>query len=90
MVVSEVVADGKPVRFVHHDDRLHVDLPRPSEAGAAWSFALSYRGTPATGLQIGNNRYGDRGFFSNDWPDLARKLLATIDHPSMKSRAAMQ
>jgi aminopeptidase N len=89
MVVSEVVADGKPVHFVHHDDRLHVDLPRPSDVGAAWSFAVSYRGTPATGLQIGNNRYGDRGFFSNDWPDLARNWLATIDHPSMKAATAM-
>jgi len=89
MVVSEVVADGTPVRFVHRDDRLRVDLPHPSEAGAAWSFAVTYRGTPATGLQIGNNRYADRGFFSNDWPDLARNWLATIDHPSMKAATAM-
>jgi len=89
MVVSEVVADGMPVRFTHRDDRLRVDLPRPSEAGAAWSFAVTYRGTPATGLQIGNNRYGDRGYFSNDWPDLARNWLATIDHPSMKAATAM-
>jgi aminopeptidase N len=89
MAVSEVVADGMPVRFAHGDDRLHVDLPRPSEAGADWSFAVAYRGTPATGLQIGNNRYGDRGFFSNDWPDLARNWLATIDHPSMKVATAL-
>jgi aminopeptidase N len=89
MAVSEVVADGMPVRFAHRDDRLHIDLPRPSEVGAAWSFAVTYRGTPATGLQIGNNRYGDRGFFSNDWPDLARNWLATIDHPSMKAATAM-
>jgi aminopeptidase N len=89
MTVSEVMADGKPVVFVHRDDRLHLTLPHPSEAGAVWSFTLSYRGTPATGLQIGNNKYGDRGYFSNDWPDLARNWLATFDHPSMKASTAM-
>ena len=89
MTVSEVTADGKPLHFVHRDDRLQIDLPQPSVAGNGFSFALRYKGTPATGLQIGNNRYGDRGFFSNDWPDLARNWLATFDHPSMKAAVAM-
>jgi aminopeptidase N len=89
MSVGEVVADGKPLRFVHRDDRLHIDLPRPSEGGGVWSFEIRYRGTPATGLQIGDNRYGDRGYFSNDWPNLARNWLATIDHPSMKAATSM-
>jgi len=89
MSVTSVTADGAPVTFTHRDDRLHVTVPRPSQAGAAWTFTVSYHGTPATGLQIGNNRYGDRGFFSNDWPHLARNWLATIDHPSMKAPVSM-
>jgi len=89
MAVTSVVADGAPATFTHRSDRLHIALPRPSQAGAAWTFTLSYHGSPATGLQIGNNRYGDRGFFSNDWPNLARNWLATIDHPSMKAAVAM-
>ncbi len=89
MTVTSVVADGGPVSFTHRNDRLHLALPRPSQAGAPWSFTVSYHGTPATGLRIGNNRYGDRGFFSNDWPQLARNWLATIDHPSMKAAVSM-
>ena len=89
MTVTAVTSGGAPVSFTHRDDRLHVDAPRPSQAGGAWTFMISYHGTPATGLQIGNNRYGDRGFFSNDWPDLARNWLAVIDHPSMKAGVAM-
>ena len=89
MTVTAVTAGGAPVAFTHRNDRLHIDLPHPSQAGAAWTFTVAYHGTPATGLQIGNNRYGDRGFFSNDWPDLARNWVATIDHPSMKAAVAM-
>ena len=89
MTVSSVTADGAAVPFTHRNDRLHVTLPRGSQAGAPWTFTVSYHGTPATGLRIGNNRYDDRGFFSNDWPHLARNWLATIDHPSMKAAVAM-
>jgi hypothetical protein len=89
MTVTSVAADGAPVPFTHQKDRLHITLPHSSQAGAAWTFTVSYHGTPATGLQIGNNRYGDRGFFSNDWPHLARNWLATIDHPSMKVPVSM-
>jgi aminopeptidase N len=89
MTVTSVTADGQPLRFTHANDRLHIVFPQPSNAGGRFSFTASYKGTPATGLQIGNNRYGDRGFFSNDWPQLARNWLATIDHPSMKAATAM-
>ena len=89
MTVTSVVADGAPVSFTHRNDRLHLALPHPSQAGGAWTVTITYHGAPATGFQIGSNRYGDRGFFSNDWPDLARNWLATIDHPSMKAPVGM-
>jgi aminopeptidase N len=90
MTVDKVVdADGKPLRFTHQNDRVRVDFPQPSTVGARFSFTVSYHGTPSTGLQIGNNQYGDRGFFSNDWPNLAHNWLATIDHPSMKAPTQM-
>jgi hypothetical protein len=89
MTVAAVNADGAAVSFTHRNDRLHIELARPSQTGAASTFTVTYHGTPATGLQIGNNRYGDRGFFSNDWPDLARNWLAVVDHPSMKAAVAM-
>ena len=89
MTVTSVTADGAPVTYTHRNDRLRISVPRPSKAGESWTFTVSYHGMPATGLQIGNNRYGDRGFFTNDWPHLARNWLATIDHPSMKAPVSM-
>jgi aminopeptidase N len=89
MTITRVTADGRTLRFVHSHDRLHVDFPEPSQAGGRLMFTVVYHGTPSTGLQIGDNRHGDRGFFSNDWPDLARNWLATVDHPSMKAATAM-
>ncbi len=89
MTVTAVTSAGQPLRFTHENDRLHIAFPAASQAGARLSFTVTYHGTPSTGLQIGNNKYGDRGFFSNDWPDLARNWLATIDHPSMKAPSSM-
>jgi aminopeptidase N len=89
MVVTEVTANGQPLRFLHRNDRLQVTFSQPSQPGAQLAVTVKYHGTPSTGLQIGDNRYSDRGFFSNDWPDLARNWLATIDHPGMKAATAM-
>jgi len=35
---------------------------------------------PDAGLRIGPNKYGDRTFFSDNWPNRARSWLPTIDH----------
>ncbi len=89
MTVASVTSDGRALTFTHERDRLHVEVPQPSRAGDRLSFTVTYHGTPSTGLQIGDNRYGDRGFFSNDWPQLARNWLAVIDHPYMKAATSM-
>jgi aminopeptidase N len=89
MTVTAVTSDGKPLTFTHKNDRLHVTFAQPPAAGGRVSLAIAYHGVPSTGLQIGNNKHGDREFFSNDWPQLARNWLAVIDHPSMKAPDSM-
>jgi len=86
---ADGTGSGQPLHFTHQNDRVRIDLPQPSQPRMRFSVSLSYHGTPSTGLQIGNNQYGDRGFFSNDWPNLAHNWLATIDHPSMKAPISM-
>jgi aminopeptidase N len=85
MTVTGVSADGQPLTFQHENDRVRVTVPRAFKPGERLSFTVNYRGVPATGILIANNRHGDRSFVSNAWPDKARNFRASIDHPSMKA-----
>jgi aminopeptidase N len=70
------------------DDRLSVRVPE-ARRGEIGRVAVSYRGRPATGLIIGDNKHGDRGFFSDNWPIKARHWLVTVDHPYDKAASQM-
>jgi aminopeptidase N len=49
------------------------------------SYTVKYRGTSADGLKTVKNKFGERCFFSVNWPDKAHQWLPTIDHPSDKA-----
>ncbi len=85
MMVSGVMMDGSPVPFTHRNDELLVPLATAPALNTRARLVVRYRGTPATGLKIGNNRHGDRTFFSDNWPNKARHWLPTIDHPYDKA-----
>jgi aminopeptidase N len=85
MTVTAVTAGGQRLTWQHENDRVRVTVPRAFAAGDRWTFSLDYHGVPATGILIGDNRHGDRGWVSNPWPNKARNFRAVIDHPSMKA-----
>jgi aminopeptidase N len=85
MTVSSVVMANIPVPFVHKNNRLKISVPQPVGADSELTFVVSYSGIPEDGLIIGKNKYGDRGFFGDNWPDRGRYWLPTLDHPSDKS-----
>jgi aminopeptidase N len=85
MSVAGARVDGQDVEFRHESNALVVALPTPSTEGQRRQIRIDYRGTPATGLIIGPNKYGDRTFFSDNWPNKARHWLPTIDHPYDKA-----
>lgn len=85
MRVISVAIDGDPVPFVHRDDALRFSLPEPSSVQQRSRIAIHYQGVPATGLIIGPNKYGERTFFSDNWPNKARHWLPTVDHPYDKA-----
>jgi aminopeptidase N len=90
MTVSEVSEHGAPLRFTHANDRLEVQLEPRGRSGERRSVRVLYHGVPASGLLIANNRYGERTFFSDNWPNKARQWLPTIDHPYDKAASEMQ
>jgi aminopeptidase N len=85
MDVLQITEDGNPVKFTHQHNRLKI-IPRaiPSP-GDRFSFVITYGGIPQDGLIIGKNKFGDRTFFGDNWPDRARHWLPTIDHPYDKA-----
>lgn len=85
MTVSEVTSGGAALSFKHQADRLAITLAVPSKAGARQQFTVRYRGVPANGLRMLKNKFGERVFFSENWPNNARQWLPMVDHPYDKA-----
>ena len=85
MRVISVDVDDASVPFEHEADALLVSLATPSTPGQTVRIGVRYEGVPATGLVIGPNKYGERTFFSDNWPNKARHWLPTVDHPYDKA-----
>ncbi|MBS1787765.1 MAG: M1 family metallopeptidase [Acidobacteria bacterium] len=85
MSVSDVTSGGAALSFKHQADRLTIALAAPSKVGAFQQFIVRYRGIPANGLRMLKNKFGERVFFSENWPNNARQWLPMIDHPYDKA-----
>ncbi len=85
MTVEEVTLDGSSTHWSHNDDRLRIDLSTMKVEGETSNLVIRYYGIPADGLIISRNRYGDRTFFADNWPDRARNWIPCVDHPSDKA-----
>lgn len=85
MTVTAVTEGGNPVAFTHEANRLRLALAAPPRAQEQRTYTITYLGIPVDGLIIGTNKYGDRTFFGDNWPNRARHWLPTVDHPSDKA-----
>ncbi len=85
MNVSSVSLLGKEIRFEHSGDRLNVTLPGPAVEGSEAEIKVSYSGIPRDGLIISKNKFGERTFFADHWPDRASNYLPVVDHPADKA-----
>jgi len=85
MQVTRVMSDDIALSYTHLNDELNIKLPAGSTLNQHSKYTIAYKGVPATGLKIADNKHGDRTFFSDNWPTKARNWLATIDHPYDKA-----
>lgn len=79
-VIDEI--SRQPLNYTHSGDVLHISNPGNEQHR---TIRVDYLGIPADGLIITKNKYDQRTFFSDNWPNRGRNWLVCHDHPSDKA-----
>ncbi|MBU2995505.1 M1 family peptidase [Cellulophaga baltica] len=83
MEVTNVFEGDTPVNFIHKNNKISIT---PTEATKGLkTFKIIYNGIPERGLVISTTKFGERSFFGDNWPNLARHWLPSVDHPYDKA-----
>ncbi len=85
MSVISVSAGGERLDFEQDGEALLIPVSDALRGDSIWSYSIRYEGIPADGLIISQNKYGDRTFFGDNWPNRAHHWLPCVDHPSDKA-----
>ena len=85
MKVDQVEYGGQSLPFEHMNNRLNIDITSVEPSNSATELAISYVGVPAGGLIIGLNKFDEKVFFGENYPDRARNWLTCVDHPADKA-----
>lgn len=84
MVVSSVLDRSASVSFLQEGEQLKI-VGLKSKGRKQLSLDITYEGIPSDGLVISANKYGDRTFFGDNWPNRAHLWFACTDHPADKA-----
>jgi aminopeptidase N len=85
MQVTQVKSKNAALKFSHQNNKVTITFPKVFAAGEQLNFSIYYNGVPSDGLIISKNKFGDRTFFADNWPNRGRNWLAIIDHPADKA-----
>jgi aminopeptidase N len=85
MLVQSISSNHQTLNYTHAGDSLMIQLAKPSTQDTVITFEIQYKGIPEEGLRIIPNKFGDRTFFSENWPNKTRHWLPSIDHPYDKA-----
>ncbi|MGD0753417.1 MAG: M1 family metallopeptidase [Bacteroidales bacterium] len=85
MTVQNVTFNKRSLNWVHAGNRIVINLDDSVKAGSQGIISIDYSGVPADGLIISENKFGDRTFFADNWPDRARNWIPCVDHPYEKA-----
>lgn len=84
MTVNSVLENGKSLKFKHEDQTLAITI-NPTKTHEQRTYTITYTGIPADGLYISKNKYNERTFFADNYPDRGKNWLPLVDHPSDKA-----
>ena len=83
--IQAVSLEGAQAEWSRQGLQLYIEHQRTP--GDTAVLVISYSGSPADGLVIRDGPTG-RTYFADNWPDRARKWLASQDHPADKATVA--
>ena len=84
MRVKSVTEDGHYISWLQQGDHIILNIPK-ARTGTHRKYSIDYTGIPSDGLIISKNKFGDRTFFGDNWPDRGHNWLPMVDHPSDKA-----
>lgn len=85
MSITSVKEGSATLAFRHNDDKLEIDLGSRVQRNQEKTIEISYYGIPRDGLIISKNKYGDRTFFADNWPNRGHNWLPCVDDPADKA-----
>lgn len=84
MKIESIFQNNDTVAFTHTANKITIH-PNFVNTDSLFNFEVNYNGVPKDGLIIGENIYGDRTFFADNWPNRAHNWFPCVDHPSDKA-----
>lgn len=88
MEIDGVFEDRTPIEYTYADNKLKIIPSKKAQKRS--SYSIAYHGIPERGLVIDTTKFGQRSFFGDNWPNLARHWLPSVDHPYDKARIEFQ
>lgn len=70
--------------FLHENNSVLIPVAN-YKTGDTALLTVNYQGIPDDGLIVSKNKYGDRTFFSDNWPNRAHHWLPCVDRPDDKA-----
>ncbi|MBS1793079.1 MAG: M1 family metallopeptidase [Acidobacteria bacterium] len=83
--IGAVAVDGRPARFVRHDEKLDVYLAAPPAKDTKLNVSVTYSGVPEDGLILTRDRDGSPSAVGDNWADRVHHWIPCLDHPSAKA-----
>jgi len=85
MNVTSVTINDISAYWKHQNEKLSISLNAHFKQKDTLECVIQYAGVPSDGLIISKNKFGNRTFFADHWPNRAHKYLPCIDHPYDKA-----
>lgn len=85
MKVMQVSENNRDLKFMQDKDHLKIYFDDTLLLNAVKNISVNYEGIPADGLIISQNKFGDRTFFADNWPNRAHNWIPCNDHPADKA-----